>query len=852
MRIPLSWLREYTQFPADATAEDLMADLVKVGLEEEGVHAFELNGPIVVGKVLEKTPEEHSNGKTINWCRVQVVPDGQTQTLEGQGIDPSGVQGVVCGAHNFEVGDKVIVTLPGAQLPGGFNISVRKTYGHTSAGMIASEAELGLGTGQDGIVVLSEWGIDPEIGTDVLELLHLDDEAAEINVTPDRGYVLSMRGVAREYSHATGTDFTDPAAAIEVPIPNDQGWPVRIEDDAPIHGAPGATRFVARRVDGIDASAATPTWMSARLRLAGIRPLSLPVDISNYVMLELGQPLHFYDADKLLGDIVVRRAHNGETLETLDGKTRKLHVEDLLITDDSGAIGMAGVMGGLATEVTDTTTSILIESANFDPISVSRTQRRHHLPSEASKRNTRGVDWHIADQAAQRAADLLVELAGGTIHEGVTDVGEEPPTTTVRLRADYPSTVVGYDYTEEQIRQVLIDLGAYVSQQRDSTDGTPIFVVTPPSWRTDLQIPEDLVEEVARIVGYSHIPATLPVPPPGRGFTVAQRMRRQVSNALAGAGLVETLSYPFVSEAQNRAFGSADEASAADQSMVKLANPISSEFGWLRTTILPGLLDTLRRNVARGFRDIALYESGRVFLPGKQTGSKTIPPLGQRPDDEVLARIDAGIPDQPHRLAAVFTGHDSAPGPGHTPRAYDWQDPIGIALDIADVVGVELRIRQGTHHGFHPGRVAELVVEDQLVGYAGEVLPKLLEDWELPARTSALELDLDAIIAAAPDVVEAQPVASYPATFQDVALVVDDHVVAAEVQQTLHAAAGELLEDIGLFDVYAGAGIEEGKKSLAFNLRFRAADRTLTADEASEARLAAIAAAEAEHGAVLR
>lgn len=852
MRIPLSWLREYTQLPADATAEDLMADLVKVGLEEEDVHTFELTGPIVVGKVLEKTPEEHSNGKIINWCKVQVVPDGQTQTLEGDGIDPSGVQGVVCGAHNFEVGDKVIVTLPGAVLPGNFKISARQTYGHTSAGMIASEAELGLGNGHDGIVVLSEWGLDPEIGTDVLELLHLNDEAAEINVTPDRGYVLSIRGVAREYSHATRTEFSDPAETITVPEPNDAGWPVRIEDTAPIHGTPGASRFVARRVNGIDPTATTPFWMAARLRLAGIRPLTLPVDISNYVMLELGQPLHFYDAAKLSGDIVVRRAQEGETLETLDGKTRKLHVEDLLITDDSGAIGLAGVMGGLSTEVSEDTTSILIESANFDPISVSRTQRRHRLPSEASKRNTRGVDWHIADKAAQRAAELLVELAGGTIDEGVTDVGEEPAATVVRLRADYPSAVVGYDYTEEQINRVLVGLGAHVSQQRDDTDGTTVFAVTPPSWRTDLEIPEDLVEEIARIVGYSHIPATLPVPPPGRGFTVAQRLRRQISNALAGAGLIETLSYPFVSEAQNRAFGSPDDKSAQAQRMVKLANPISAEFGWLRTTILPGLLETLRRNVARGFRDVALYESGRVFLPGERIGSQSIPPLGERPSDQVLADIEAGIPDQPHHLAAVFTGHDSAPGPGHTPRAYDWQDPIGVALDIADVVGIELTIRQGAHHGFHPGRTAELVLNDQVIGYAGELLPKLLEAWELPERTTAVELDLDAVIAATPDVVEAQPVASYPATYQDVALVVDQDVVAGEVEQTLREAAGDLLEDIGLFDVYTGSGIEDGKKSLAFNLRFRAADRTLTADEASEARLAAIAAAETEHGAVLR
>lgn len=852
MRIPLSWLREYTQLPASATAEDLMADLVKVGLEEEDVHRFDLTGPIVVGKVLEITPEEHSNGKTINWTQVQVVPDGATQDLVGKGIDPSGVQGVVCGAHNFEVGDKVIVALPGAVLPGGFEISVRKTYGHTSAGMIASESELGLSDGHDGIVVLSEWGLDPELGTDVRQLLYLDDEAAEINVTPDRGYVLSIRGVAREYGHATGTDFTDPAENIDVPAPTETGWPVRLEDEAPIHGNPGITRFVARRVDGIDPSATTPTWIASRLRLAGIRPLSLPVDISNYVMLELGQPLHFYDADRLSGAIVVRRAKTEETLETLDGKIRTLDIEDLLITDDSGAIGIAGVMGGLSTEVHEQTTSILIESANFDPISVSRTQRRHRLPSEASKRNTRGVDWHIADKAAQRAADLLVELAGGTIDAGVTDVGEQPAAVTVRLRADYPSTLIGYDYTEEQINHVLVQLGAHVSQQRDDTDGTSIFLVTPPSWRSDLHIPEDLVEEVARLVGYSHIPATLPVPPPGRGLTTRQRSRRQVSNALAGAGLIETLSYPFVSVAQNTTFGSAEEGSAQAQSMVQLANPISTEFGWLRTTILPGLLETLRRNVSRGFRDVALYESGLVFLPGDRMGSMEIPPLGVHPSDEVLADIQAGIPEQPQRLAAVFAGHDSHPGPGHTPRRYDWQDPIGMALDVADVVGATLMVRQGRHQAFHPGRTAELVVAGQVIGYAGELLPKLIENWDLPDRTAVVELDLDALIAAGPDVVDAAAVVSYPATYQDVALVVDSAVVAADVQQTLQDAAGPLLEHIGLFDVYTGKGIEDGKKSLAFNLRFRAEDRTLTADEASEARHAAIGAAETEHGAKLR
>ena len=399
MRIPLSWLREFVPVPADATAEDVMADLVTVGFEEEEVHRplDEMSGPIVVGQVLEMVPEPQSNGKTINWCQVRVAPEGQPQTLTGEGIDPSGVQGIVCGAHNFSVGDKVIVTLPGAVLPGDFRISPRKTYGHVSAGMIASARELGLGEDHEGIIVLSRMGLDPEIGTDVLELLHLRDEAAEINVTADRGYAFSIRGVAREYAHATGTEFTDPASLVSPPEANQDGHEVRLEDQAPIYGVPGCDRFVARTVTGIDPTAPTPAWMSARLRLAGMRSISLPVDISNYVMWELGQPLHFYDREKLQGPIVVRRAHEGERLTTLDGKDRALSTEDVLITDDRGPIGLAGVMGGAETEVTDATTTVLIESAHFDPVSMGRTRRRHKLPSEASKRNERGVDWEIAD-----------------------------------------------------------------------------------------------------------------------------------------------------------------------------------------------------------------------------------------------------------------------------------------------------------------------------------------------------------------------------------------------------------------------------------------------------------------------
>lgn len=849
MRIPLSWLREYAQVPTDATAEDVLADLVTVGLEEEAVHrpADELCGPIVVGQVLEMVPEPQKNGKTINWCQVRVVPEGAEQPLTGDGIDPSGVQGIVCGAHNFQVGDKVVVTLPGAVLPGDFRISPRKTYGHVSAGMIASVRELGIGEDHDGILVLSRLGLDPEVGTDVLELLHLQEEAAEVNVTPDRSYAFSIRGIAREYAHATGTAFTDPAAGITAPESNDDGLSVTLEDTAPIYGVPGCDRFVARTVSGIDPTVPTPAWMAARLRLAGIRPHSLVVDVSNYVMWELGQPLHFYDADTLTGGITVRRAAAGETLRTLDDKERILDAEDLVIADGSGAIGLAGVMGGAATEVSASTTRVVIESAHFDPVSIARTRRRHRLPSEASKRNERGVDWEVADVAAERAVQLLVELAGGTAEPGVTEVGTRPQYPVIELDPAYPTRRVGVEYPRERVVELLTELGA------DVQDAGDVLRVGVPSWRHDLTIPEDLVEEVARLDGFDKIPSTLPVAPPGRGLTRAQAQRRRVADVLAGAGLTEVLDYPFVSEAQNRLFGAATEAAGAAQQMVRLSNPISQEFGLLRTTLLPNLLETARRNVSRGMKDVALFEIGLVFLPGERMGSASNEPNGVKPSDEAIADLNAGIPAQPRRVAAVFAGHEAAPAAGFAPRAFDWQDPIAAALHVARAVGVELTVAQGAHQAFHPGRTAELRLADgTVVGYAGELLPKWLESADMPARTCAMELDLDAVLAASPERVVARELSAFGATTQDVALVVDRDVVAGDVKATLAEGAGELLESVELFDVYVGQGIEEGKKSLAFALRFRAPDRTLTADEASAARAAATELAAQRHGAVQR
>ncbi|ROS24948.1 phenylalanyl-tRNA synthetase beta subunit [Rathayibacter sp. PhB127] len=839
MRIPLSWLGEYVDLEQGVTTEAVHAALVSVGLEEEDVHRFEVSGPVVVGEVLDLVPEPQKNGKTINWCTVRVAPEGERAADGGDDV-----RGIVCGAHNFAAGDKVVVSLPGAVLPGPFPISARKTYGHVSDGMIASTRELGLGDDHEGILRLASLGIDPEVGTDAIALLGLDDAAVEVNVTPDRGYAFSIRGIAREYAHATGADFRDPALAITAPERLDSApvFPVAVEDEAPIRGRVGSSVFVTRVVRGIDPSLPTPPWMIARLRLAGVRSISLVVDITNYVMFELGQPLHGYDLERLEGGIVVRRARSGETLETLDGQIRRLHHEDLLITDDGGPIGLAGVMGGARTEITDTTADVLIEAANFDPVSIARTARRHKLPSEASRRFERGVDPLVAPVAAARAVQLLVELAGGTADELGSVLADSGTATAIELPDGYISGLIGLEYTPEEIRGALVEIGASVEA------GGAGLLVTPPSWRPDLTDRSTLAEEVARITGYDRIPSILPVAPPGRGLTPGQRLRRTVAQSLAAAGLTEVLSYPFLSRSINDRFGSVD---GEPVQQVSLANPLDATAGQLRLSLLPGLVQVAARNRSRGLVDLAVYEMGSVFLPqgDRPFGSEGLPLAGARPSAEIEAALNAGIPRQPLHVAALLTGSALERQPGVAARDFDWRDALDVVRDVAAASGVQLEIRQGSHAALHPGRTAEVLLDGAVVGHAGELLPSLADDLDLPHRVAVVELDLDPLIARAGRLVVARPVGALPAATQDLSLVVPVAVPAADLQAAVAEGAGELLEAIRLVDDYRGAGVPEGSKSLTFALRFRAADRTLTAAEASAAKESGTALAAERFGA---
>ena len=854
MRIPLSWLAEYADLPAETSAADVASALWRVGLEEEGVRGSTIAGPIVVGRVLDLVEEPQKNGKTIRWCQVDVGEDD--------------LRGIVCGARNFAVGDHVVVALPGSVLPGDFAIAARKTYGHVSDGMICSARELGLGDDHEGIMVLADDDLVP--GADAAPVLLLRDDVLDIAVTPDRGYCLSIRGVAREAATAYGVPLKDPA---DLPLngSGEGGYPVRVDD------AKACSVFVTRTVTGIDAKSLSPRWMQQRLLASGMRPISIGVDVTNYVMLELGQPIHGYDKARLSGEIVVRRANAGEKLMTLDDQTRELDAEDLLITDDSGPIGIAGVMGGASTEISEATTDVVIEAAHFDPIVIARASRRHKLSSEASRRFEREVDPNLPRYAAQRVADLLAEYAGGTILAEETVVDTHPQPSPVTLRADHAARVAGAPITlEETVRHLesvgctievaaadavaaplaagahapaLAEAGA-TTVASTRIEGDDLLTVTPPSWRPDLRDPNDFAEEVIRLFGYDNVPSILPPAPGGQGLTVSQKRRRKVATALVGAGLTEVVSYPFTGAADFDAMGI--PADDSRRTTVKLVNPLSDEEPSMQTTLLATLLRTAERNVGRGANDLAIFQTGLVFHPKPETKPAPLPSVEHRPSDAEVQSLYDALPDQPLHVGVVLTGALTPTGWWGKGRPAGWADAVQIARLIASAVGVEPVVKNAELAPWHPGRCAELSVDGKVVGHAGELHPKVCQAFGLPARSSAAELDLEALIAAGPESITAHPFSSYPVAKEDVALIVPAEVAAADVQVALAEGAGELLESVRLFDVYTGEQIGAGKKSLAFALRFRAPDRTLKENEVADARQAAVQVTVDRFGAVQR
>ena len=660
MRVPLSWLLSCAAVEPGTGAAEVARRLTAAGLEVESVErvGYEISG-VVVAEVAE-IEELTEFKKPIRYVRVNTG---------------SGEQHVICGAVNFAVGDRVALALPGSVLPGGFEIGARQAYGRMSEGMICSAAELGIGDDHSGILVLPPDApsptrlpippsLAPSIGEDFATYAGLRDHVLDINVTPDKGYALSVRGVARELAIAFGAEFADPADTglpADVAEVNPEVYPASIADPT------ACDRFVLREVRGAQVSRPTPLWMRVRLARAGMRCVSLAVDITNYLMLELGQPLHAFDRDRLSGPIVVRRAHSGERLETLDHVVRDLDPDDILITDSSGPISMAGTMGGLATEITEESRDLVIEAAHFSAAGTARMSRRHRLFSEASARFERGVDRELPLRASAKAASLLASLAGGTMVPGCTHASAEVAPVSITMAADYPDQVAGMAYGPDTVTRRLRQVGCEVSQERAGQ----LLVAAPPSWRPDLTDPSDLAEEVIRLEGYANIPVRMPRATAGRGLTDPQRLRRTIGRTLAGSGYVEVLSSPF---------GSAADADRMQlrpddprRSAPRLVNPIRDEEPLMRTTLLPGLLRVLGRNLGRGFADVALFEMGLVFLsqPGEPRVAPT-PRVDRAPTPAELLMLEAALPEQPRHLAVVLAGDRELSGwwgTGRRPRS---------------------------------------------------------------------------------------------------------------------------------------------------------------------------------------
>ncbi len=889
MRLPLSWLLEFAAIglsPDDDLGVQLMSErLTACGLEVESVEpAGQGITGVVVAEVLN-IEELTGFNKAIRYCQVS-TGDGQERH-------------VICGAANFVVGDRVALALPGAVLPGGFEIGARKTYGRVSEGMICSASELAIGDDHSGILVLPA---DAPLGTDFVSYAGLRDVVFDINVTPDKGYALSVRGVARELAIAYQVPFTDPAdmgLLADVAVVSPEVYPCSIEDTT------ACDRFVLREVRGLDPATTTPLAMKIRLARAGQRSVSLAVDVTNYLMLELGQPLHAFDRARLTGPIVVRRARPGEKLQTLDHVIRALDPEDILITDSSGPISLAGTMGGVETEVSATSGDLVIEAAHFSARGIARMARRHRLGSEASARFERGVDPELPVRASARAAMMLAALGGGTVVPGYSIAQADIEPVTIALAADYPDEVAGLVYGLDTVLARLREVGCTITQAPgqggagDSSasglddlgpaglDSAPagltsghltsrharydhgrhdrsgvMLQVTAPSWRPDLTDPADLAEEVIRLEGYQNIPVRAVRAAGGRGLTGRQRLRRTASRALGYHGFVEVLSQPFTSAADfDKLQLPADDPR---RRAVRLQNPLSDDEPLMRTTLLPGMLRTLARNLGRGFTDVWLYEFGLVFRPRPDT-APTAPILrvDRGPAVHEVARLEAALPDQPLRAGAVLAGHAEPAGYWGDGRPAGWQDAIEAARVVLRTSRVPFDIRAGQHEPWHPGRCAAIFVQNRqghewLAGHAGELHPRVIASFGVPARTAAMELDMSVIEAAADALgpVQAPELSSYPLAVQDVALVVPQSVPASAVERALTAgaaAAGDVaLESLSLFDVYTGDQVGQGRKSLAYTLRFRAPDRTLTAEEASAARDAAVAEAARQTGAILR
>jgi phenylalanyl-tRNA synthetase beta chain len=793
VRAPLSWIREFT--PVEGPVDEIVGALNQLGLEVEQVEepGREIRG-VVVADVLDVVP--HPNADTLTLVDID-HGGGQTR--------------VVCGATNVVKGMRVPYAPAGATLPGGARLARRKIRGETSDGMLCSAKELGLGSDHAGILGLD--GAAP-LGVDVREVLGLNDVVFDISLTPNRPDAMCIVGVARELA----AHFGLPLGVPEPDAPSDASVDETISVD--IQAPDRCPRYLgwAGRV----AIGASPPWMQQRLLKAGMRPISNVVDVTNYVLLERNQPLHAFDLTRLPGrGVIVRLAHAGETIVTLDDVTRTLGADDLLICDaESGPQAIAGIMGGSTSEVDDTTSEILLEAAYFTPMGIARSSKRLKLRSESSARFERGIDPEAVDRNAMRAMELLADVARAGVAPAMVDEYPAPvPRPRIMLRTSKVNGVLGTSLTDREVRDALQPLGIEVKGKAEQ------LTVAPPSFRPDLEREIDLVEEVARRVGFESIGRTVARPRDQvGGLTHAQRDRRVVADALVGAGYCEAITLPLIAP------DDLDRAGAPIDRVVLVANPLRAEDSGLRTRVLPGLLRAVATNQARGLDDVALFEAGRVFL----------------------AAPAALLPDEPTHLAAVAVGtaRRAPVEPDRTVDVYDAVDALWTALDALEVA--IRRLLPVDRPPFVAGRAAAVEVDDVDVGTVGELATEVCDAMGVSGPAVAFEIDLGRVLEASRRDRAFVVPSPYPPAAIDLAFVVGEDVPAAAIEETLRTTAGEVLEEVRPFDEFRADALGPGRRSLALRLRFRAPDRTLTDAEVGDLRAACIRAVERAHGAELR
>jgi phenylalanyl-tRNA synthetase beta chain len=816
MRAPLSWLKEFVDIPASINPEQISDGLIRVGFEVEEIikQGADLTGPLKFAKVLS-IEEITEFKKPIRYVGLD-CGEGETRF-------------VICGATNFAVGDLVVAALPGAVLPGDFKIGARETYGKTSNGMICSARELGISDDHAGIMVFAQDEVT--IGADAIEVLQINDVIFDIAVNPDRGYALSIRGVAREVAGSLNLNFTDPVDALRTLKFEEKGKGVT----AKIGEKSSASVFYLRTLSNFDPSAKTPIWMRRRIEKMGMRSISLVVDVTNYVMLELGQPLHAFDKAKIKGGLTIKRAGTTQKFVTLDGVERTLDPNDLMVCDDEQPLALAGTMGGLSSEITETTTDIALEAVHFCEVCIAKNSRRHKLSSEASRRLERSVDPSLAEFASARFVQLLTAHSSAQHVATVVD-GEPIYAPLVTIDPAYVSRILGFDVPAKQVAELLRAIGCDVDEKS--------FTIDPPSWRADLLTAADFTEEVARMIGFDKIPSVLPPRPLHATLTPTQKRRRAVATMLASRGFAEVQTFPFTNQSTIDSMGFVGERA----STYKVANPMSEEFPLMRVHLVPGLIEVAQRNISRGAKDFAIFEMGSIFRSPQKLVPAISPDLSKRPDQQIIDEIFKSVPVQGYHVAGLLVGKIENENWQGKARSYNWQDAIAYAQDVLALCNLEWTVARSDLAPWHPGRCAELIVNGKAVAHAGELHPRIVAAYGLPERSVAFAVALNALPES--ELVRPTTVGTMPAAVQDVALIVDSAVSAGDLQAALREGAGDLLESITLFDRYDKIG--DGKVSLAFTLVFRAPDRTLTGEEVSAMREAATAVAVAKFGAIVR